>query len=304
MHAQNIGETADTKKSGVIFVRRPGFELHADNRTHHARIVAEREASPLCYGISSADVGIPRQAAEAVEIRHCEVVPQPVLIQTDIGNTNKAARRTMENAARHERLHGSVTIRCMQIEVEHFFPHRGQITKMTLLARVLLGDLQFERFVGGVQGAEQRRHRLTYLEIDRTVLDLHQNVVVEHPIQLVKIVPGRTGAIVLQIAPIHVVVVDESAVKQETAMRLQRAGNQVSGVGVGSAIGRRSHAPFGIGFQYEAAKIRDGRIHFIHFLFPPYDDFRVKRIEGVQSADLLRAAEIHRDGHANAPGPG
>ena len=50
--------------------------------------------------------------------------------------------------------------------------------------------------------------------------------------------------IILRIAPIHVVVVDESAIEQKAAVRLQRAGNHVSSVGVSSAIGRWSHAPF------------------------------------------------------------
>ena len=50
---------------------------------------------------------------------------------------------------------------------------------MPRLADVLLRDLQLDRLVGLLERAEERRRRLADLEIDRPVLDLHDDVVVE-----------------------------------------------------------------------------------------------------------------------------
>ena len=58
------------------------------------------------------------------------------------------------------------------------------------------------------------RRRLADLKIDRPVLDLHHNVVVELTIERLEIVIGCPRAVVLGIVPIHVVVVDEAAVEE------------------------------------------------------------------------------------------
>ena len=54
---------------------------------------------------------------------------------------------------------------------------------MARLAEVFLGDLKFDRLVGLLERAEQRRGRLADLEIDRAVLDLNYDVVVELAIE-------------------------------------------------------------------------------------------------------------------------
>ena len=67
---------------------------------------------------------------------------------------------------------------------------------MPLLAEILLRDLQLDRLIGVAQRPEQRRCRLAYLEIDRTVLDLDDDVGVELPVEREEVVVGGTGAIV------------------------------------------------------------------------------------------------------------
>ena len=71
----------------------------------------------------------------------------------------------------------------LHVEVERLLPHRHQEDRVAALAEVLLGDLQLDRLVGVLQRAEQRRRRLAHLEVDRSVLDLDDDVVVEPAVE-------------------------------------------------------------------------------------------------------------------------
>ncbi len=86
-------------------------------------------------------------------------------------------------------------------------------------------------------------------------------------------------------------------------MRLERARHHVGGVGVRASVSGGSHAAFRIGLQDEAAEIGDGPVNRIRRRLPPRRYASVGRIESVETADGLRAAEIDGDRHAHAPGP-
>ena len=107
---------------------------------------------------------------------------------------------------------------------------------MPLLAEVLLRDLQLDGLVGFLEAAEQGRSRLADLEVDRAVFDLEDDVVVELAVEVVEVVVGRFGAVVLRIVPVHFVVVDEPAIEEDAAVRLEGPGDDVGGVGVGAAV--------------------------------------------------------------------
>ena len=78
--------------------------------------------------------------------------------------------------------------RRVQVEVENFFPHRREEDHVALLAGVFLRDLQLDGFVGFFEAAEKWRDGLARLEIDRAVLDLDDDVVVELAVERMKIV--------------------------------------------------------------------------------------------------------------------
>ena len=69
---------------------------------------------------------------------------------------------------------------------------------MPLLAEVFLCDLQLDGHGGLFKSAEQRRGRLAHLEINRAVLDLDDDVVVELAVEGVKVVVGGLGAVEFQ----------------------------------------------------------------------------------------------------------
>ena len=173
---------------------------------------------------------------------------------------------------------------------------------MPLLAGVLLRDLKLDHLVGLLEAAEDRRRRLAHLKVDRAVLDLQDRGVVEAAVERVQVVVGGARAIVLEVAPVHVVVVDETAVEDQAAVRGQRARDHVGGVGVVAAVRRGAEASLRVGLEHEAAEVRDCAVDPVDGLLPEGDDARVERIERGQAADALRAAEVDRDEEAHAPG--
>src|SRR5215472_14028316 len=152
---------------------------------------------------------------------------------------------------------------------------------MLLLAGVFLCDLEFDRFVAAAQSGKQRRRRFAHLKINRSVLDLDDGVVIELAIKRMKIVVGGLGAVVFQIAPVEMVVIDEGAIENDASMRLQSASHHVGGVGVSAAIRRRAGTALRIGFDEESAQVGNVAVDFVYFLAPPIGNARIKRIEGV-----------------------
>ena len=237
--AGDVGEGLETERTGVVFVGAPGAEENAADGRGGFAIRAEGEARPLVRDFLRAQVGVPREAAESVEIGLHEVVAGPVLVEPDVCDTGESA---------DARLHGAGA----NIEIEHLFPHRREIHRVLRLPEIFRCDLQLDGFASMIDAAEERRCRFAHLEIDRAVLDLDDDVGVELAVERLEIVVGGAGAVVLQIAPVHVVVVDEAAVEEQAAVRREGARDHVGGVGVRAAVGGRPDAAFGIGFQDDA----------------------------------------------------
>src|SRR5579872_6386531 len=189
----------------------------------------------------------------------------------------------------------------VHVEVEHFLPHGDEKTKLALLPGVFLRDLQFNRFVGVAKAGEQRGRRLSHLEIDWAILDLNDDVIVEVAVKRMKVVVGGLGAIVLQVSPVEMVVVNERAVEHDATVGLERSRNHVGSVGRSAAISGRAEASLGISFHHEAAEIRDLPVNSVDLFAPPVRDLWIERIKCVEAADGFRAAQIDRQGKLDAP---
>src|SRR6202021_257029 len=68
--SENVGEGSRTERSGVALVDRSGIELPGADGFDHERVAAEGEARPFIEDLLSAEIGIPRQAAGALESGH------------------------------------------------------------------------------------------------------------------------------------------------------------------------------------------------------------------------------------------
>jgi len=79
---------------------------------------------------------------------------------------------------------------------------------MALLAEVFLGDLKLDGFIGLVKIGKQGRCRFPYLEINGSMLDLDDDVVVELAVERLKNFNRCFGAVGLSVMPVEMMVVD------------------------------------------------------------------------------------------------
>src|SRR5699024_11692801 len=112
-------------------------------------------------------------------------------------------------------------------EAQVLAPARRERADVLLLARVLLGDLQLDREAGGGHRTDHGGDGLTGLKVQRAVLDLHDHVVVEAPVQWCEMIISGTGAVSGPVAPVLTVVVDEGAPEHFPAVRSQGTGPKV-----------------------------------------------------------------------------
>src|SRR5215471_13227157 len=110
-----------------------------------------------------------------------------------------------------------------------------------------------------------------------------------------EVIVGGFGAIVLQIVPVEMVVVDEGAIEDDAAMWFQGTGNDVRGIGMATTVGGRARSSFRISFDDNAAEVWNLSVNQIHFLLPPLGDAWVERIECIQTAFFFRSAGNHRE---------
>src|SRR5580692_8449809 len=220
---------------------------------------------------------------------------QPVSIHADVHDRNESARGATKNSTRHNVLHRGRVLAGMHIEIENFFPHGYKKTQMPLLARVFLRDLQLDGRICFLEAAEERRHRLPHLEVNRSMFDLDDHVVVELAVERMEVVVRRACTIVFRISPIEMVVVDKRTIEDDAVMRRKGAGNYVGGIGRRPAIGRGTEAALRIRLDDNAGKIRNQSVNVVKLSSPPFANARICRIERVQTPDHLWTAEVDRD---------
>src|SRR4051812_11202608 len=95
----DVGERPDSKWARVVLVDAPGGKLHRSYCMDDQGIAPERQTSPVFSDRARADIGIPGQTSEAIQIRHRERMPQPVGIHSHISNADKSACGTMKSAS-------------------------------------------------------------------------------------------------------------------------------------------------------------------------------------------------------------
>src|SRR5882757_2446021 len=133
------------------------------------------------------------------------------------------------------------------------------------------------------------------------MFDLDDDVVFELAVERMKIVVGSFGAVVFGIAPVEVMIVDESTIKHDAVMRIERARDNVGRVGGRAAIEGRAETAFGIGFDDEAAEVGNGRVNSVGFLAPPIRDSGIERIECVEASNGFGTGKINGNRKLNTP---
>ena len=295
-------KSAGAERPRVVLIDAPGAQFEILDRVDDLGIVPERHSRPFVHDCRansdrhSRRCGRSRRDSPSPDRSPSQFWSSPTFV-----TATKSPDRAMKRLARNDVFDRRASVLNMKIGVEHLFPHRKQEAQLALLARVLLRHLELERLVRVLQRADQRRNRLANLEVDWAFLDLDQHVVIELPVELREVIVSGPRTVVLQIAPVHVMVVDEAAINQHAAVGLERAGDDVRGIRVSTSVRGRTDAAFRVSFQNDAAEIGNGLVDLVYFALPPFGDFRVDRVERIEMAQDLWAAEVHRDREPDAP---
>ena len=101
---------------------------------------------------------------------------------------------------------------------------------MAVLAQILRGDLKLDGCARIVQSGEQRRRWFANLEVDWAVLDLHDNVVVELTIQMLKKFELRIRSIRRPVRVADVIVINKRTHHQYASERFQGSSKHVGAV--------------------------------------------------------------------------
>jgi hypothetical protein len=172
-----------------------------------------------------------------------------------------------------------------------------------LLAGVLLGDLQLQRYARPGHGGQDGRHRLAHLEVERAVLDLHDHVVGERAVQRVEVVVRGTGAVGRPVAPVLPVVVHERAPVDQAVVGLDGRREHVRAVGVRTPVGERPGLALGVGLDDEPAEVRDRAPHPCRRPYPPVRHAGVERVRRREPAEHDGGRERDRQVYPDAPAP-
>src|SRR5262245_7966562 len=109
------------------------------------------------------------------------------------------------------------------------------------------------------------------------MFDLQNDIVQELPVKLLEVVVGSGSPVVFEIAPIHVMVIDETPVKDQTAVAGQGPGDDIRGVSMAAMINGGAQPPLRVGLENKASKIGNRAVDSIDRFLPEIGDARVQR---------------------------
>ena len=127
------------------------------------------------------------------------------------------------------------------------------------------------------------------LEINGPILHLQQDIAVELAVERYKLIVRLLGSILAWAARVH-----KCPPNDDAAMWRESCGEHVGAVGVRTAVILRAGLSFGVGFDQEAAEVRNVAIYLVHLLEPPVPHRRIQWIGRLQSADFDRRRETRR----------
>ena len=134
---------------------------------------------------------------------------------------------------------------------------------------------------------EQRMKRLARLEIERSVLDLDEDVVAEPAIERHEFQVGALDPIRIDVG-----VVDKRPPHHDAAMRRDGIGEHVGAVGVRAAVILRSGLALAVGLDDEAAEVGNQGVDLVRLAPPPPRDGGVERIAVDRSPSIRGAAAL------------
>src|SRR5207248_11209452 len=89
--SHDVRQRSDAEWPRVALIDIPRCKLHIHDRVHYERIAAECEPCPLLHDSPNAQIRIPGEPGEAVEVCHGQRMTEPVRFHSHIGNADEAS---------------------------------------------------------------------------------------------------------------------------------------------------------------------------------------------------------------------
>ena len=158
------------------------------------------------------------------------------------------------------------------------------------MTQVLLRYLQFGHLLRVLHLVEDGSVRLTWLEVQRAVLRLKDDVRAELPVQLGKLRDG----LLYTVFTLMLGTVDKRSPHHDAAIGLQRVGQHVGTVGMSASVVEGTGLSLAVGLHQETAEVRNQLVNFPSLSLPPTLHLWVQRVGGLCVAERLGRAEVHR----------
>src|SRR5260370_8348066 len=214
---------------------------------------------------------------------------EPVCVHGKMHQAKRSTRRAMEQSTGNQVLDWCCILMWhmihAHIEIQDLFPHRREKTKVARLPCIFLCNLKLNDLMRAPQATKQGRCGLAYLEVNRPILDLNDDVVGKLSIERMEIVIGGLGAVILSFPPVKMVVVNKRAIEHDAAMRLERPSDGIRGVRRGAIVRGRTKLPLRVSLYYKPAKVRHQAVNTINLLAPPSFNPTLHRLERGHSAN-------------------
>ena len=169
---------------------------------------------------------------------------------------------------------------------------------MIALPKVLLRDLQFGHLRCVLHLVEDGGIGFAWLEVERSVLRLQDDVLAELPVAGFELADGLHHAVFALVLS----AIDERAPHDDATVRPQCVGQHVGTVGMRATVVERARLSLAVGFHEEAAEVGNEPVDFVGLALPPPLHTLVERVGCGQLAQCLRRTEVHREIDADAVG--
>jgi hypothetical protein len=130
------------------------------------------------------------------------VTAQPGSVHADVHDGRVAAELAVEDFAIEDITDPGLLSVDAHVEVEDGLPQGWEIDDVALVAEIFLGDLQLDGHVCVSERREERGRGFADLKVDGTVLDLHDDVVVELAVEFLEELDSGVGSVAVPVCPV------------------------------------------------------------------------------------------------------
>ena len=248
------------------------FTAHEEDVLHGLAslvVLAYVLAYPFVGNSLAREVGVPSQTTESVPVSLCHGVATEIGIVAHVCHT----------------CYGTILVALEVVGivgvflniVEELLPHRSEETDVVAVSEVFLSNLKLCHLLCLRHSAKEWAVWLTWLEVDRTVLNLDNHVIHKLAVQILELYVSLLCTVWVAWT------IDERTPHDYSAKWLECLGKHVRSVGMSATEVHRSRLSLAVSLYEETTEVRYLGINLFCFLCPPLLYVLVEWVGSLQS---------------------